>query len=168
MLEAAQKLAESEKKLRKQLEAQQMKRAAAEAGDLLEQAREVKGVRVVAARVEGVSRPAMRQMIDTLRPKYQAALKKATADSTADIKRGVGISLGVYGSGLDGPDTAEVDAELNADGTVSIFTTWHDHGQRGRVRTDRQAQRLHGQRPRDHPTAVWFRLGRRRGIQRRK
>ncbi len=41
----------------------------------------------------------------------------------------MGISLGVYGSGLDGPDSAEVDAELNADGTVSIFTTWHDHGQ---------------------------------------
>jgi len=68
-------------------------------------------------------------LIDTLRPKYEAAMKKAKADSTDDVKRGVGISLGVYGSGLDGPDTAEVDAELNADGTVSIFTTWHDHGQ---------------------------------------
>ncbi len=68
-------------------------------------------------------------LIDTMRPKYEAAVKKAKADSTADVKRGVGISLGVYGSGLDGPDTAEVDAELNADGTVSIYTTWHDHGQ---------------------------------------
>jgi len=74
VLEAAQKLAESEKKLRKQLEAQQMKRAASEATDLLDQVREVKGVRVVAARVDGASRPAMRQMVDTLRPKIQSGV----------------------------------------------------------------------------------------------
>ncbi|WP_028584781.1 molybdopterin-dependent aldehyde oxidoreductase [Desulfogranum mediterraneum] len=69
------------------------------------------------------------ELIDTLRPKYEAAKTRVAADSTAEIKRGVGIALGVYGSGLDGPDSAEVDAELNADGTVSIFTTWHEHGQ---------------------------------------
>jgi len=69
------------------------------------------------------------ELIDTLRPKYTAALEKAKAGSTAEVKRGVGISLGVYGSGLDGPDSAEVDAELNSDGTISIYTTWHDHGQ---------------------------------------
>ena len=69
------------------------------------------------------------ELIDTMRPKYTEALKAAKAASTAEVKRGVGVSVGVYGSGLDGPDTAEVDAELNADGTVSIFTTWHDHGQ---------------------------------------
>src|SRR3989442_823262 len=69
LLQAAQKLAESEKKLRKQLDAQQLKRAAASAGDLLEQAREVKGVRVVSARVEAMDRAAMRQMVDNLRAK---------------------------------------------------------------------------------------------------
>jgi aldehyde oxidoreductase len=68
-------------------------------------------------------------MLDTARPKYKAALEKAAKNSTAEVKRGVGISLGVYGCGLDGPDTAEVDAELHPDGTVSIYTTWHDHGQ---------------------------------------
>jgi aldehyde oxidoreductase len=69
------------------------------------------------------------QLIDTIRPKYKKALEEAQAASTAEIKRGVGISLGVYGSGLDGPDSAEVDVELNSDDTVSVFTTWHDHGQ---------------------------------------
>lgn len=69
------------------------------------------------------------EIIDVLRPKYDAAKAKAKAKSTAEVKRGVGISLGVYGCGLDGPDSAEVDAELNADGTVTIYTTWHDHGQ---------------------------------------
>ena len=69
------------------------------------------------------------EMIDILRPKYEDAKKKAAANSTAEVKRGVGIALGVYGSGLDGPDTAEVDVRLNEDNTVTILTCWHDHGQ---------------------------------------
>lgn len=68
-------------------------------------------------------------ILDAVRPKYEEAKKKAAADSTAEIKRGVGISLGVYGCGLDGPDTAEIDVELNEDGTVTVYATWHDHGQ---------------------------------------
>jgi aldehyde oxidoreductase len=69
------------------------------------------------------------EMIDLLRPKYEAAKAKAKANSTDEVKRGVGISLGVYGSGLDGPDSAEADIELHADNTVTIYCTWHDHGQ---------------------------------------
>jgi len=68
-------------------------------------------------------------MIDILRPKYQAAKDKAKAASTAEVKRGVGIALGVYGAGLDGPDSSQVDMELNPDGTVSVFACWEDHGQ---------------------------------------
>jgi len=74
LVEAIEKLTESEKKLRKELEAQQMKRAASEAGDLVGQAREVKGVRVVAARVEVTDRSAMRQMVDDLRAKLQSGV----------------------------------------------------------------------------------------------
>ncbi len=69
------------------------------------------------------------ELIDQIRPRYKAALDRARAGSTATVKRGVGVSLGVYGSGLDGPDTAEAAAEINADDTVTIFTTWLDHGQ---------------------------------------
>lgn len=68
-------------------------------------------------------------LLDLVRPKYEAAKQKTAADSTPEIKKGVGISIGVYGCGLDGPDTAEVDVELNADNTVTVFATWHDHGQ---------------------------------------
>jgi alanyl-tRNA synthetase len=74
LVEAIEKLTESEKKLRKELEAQQMKRAASAAGDLAQQAREVKGVRVVAARVEVTDRSAMRQMVDDLRVKLQSGV----------------------------------------------------------------------------------------------
>ena len=69
------------------------------------------------------------EMIDKLRPKYEEAKKRAAANSTAEVKRGVGVSIGIYGAGLDGPDTSEADAELNADGTITIFNTWEDHGQ---------------------------------------
>ena len=69
------------------------------------------------------------EMIDKLRPKYEAAKKRAAERSTEAVKRGVGVAVGVYGAGLDGPDTSETDVELNPDGTVTIFNTWEDHGQ---------------------------------------
>jgi alanyl-tRNA synthetase len=74
LIEAIEKLTEGEKKLRKELEAQQMKRAASAAGDLEQQAREIKGVRIIAARVEVTDRAAMRQMIDDLRGKIQSGV----------------------------------------------------------------------------------------------
>jgi alanyl-tRNA synthetase len=74
LLPAVEKLTESEKKLRKELEAQQMKRAASQAGDLAKEAREVKGVRVVSARVEVTDRSAMRQMVDDLRAKLESGV----------------------------------------------------------------------------------------------
>jgi alanyl-tRNA synthetase len=74
LIEAIEKLTESEKKLRKELEAQQMKRAASALGDLVQQAREIKGVLVVAARVEVTDRSAMRQMVDDLRGKLQSGV----------------------------------------------------------------------------------------------
>ena len=69
------------------------------------------------------------EMIDRLRPRYEAAKKRAAERSTDAVKRGVGVAVGVYGAGLDGPDTSETDVELNPDGTVTVFNTWEDHGQ---------------------------------------
>lgn len=69
------------------------------------------------------------EMLEKAKPVYDEAKKRAEANSTDEIKRGVGLSLGVYGSGLDGPDSGEADVELNADGTVTIFNAWEDHGQ---------------------------------------
>jgi alanyl-tRNA synthetase len=74
LLQAAEKLSEAEKKLRKELEAQQMKRAASEAGQLVDQAQDVKGVRVLAARVEVADRAAMRQMVDELRGRVRSGV----------------------------------------------------------------------------------------------
>jgi aldehyde oxidoreductase len=68
------------------------------------------------------------EMIDIMRPLYKESLAKAAAESTLDVKKGVGVSIGIYGSGLDGVDGAEADVELTPDGVV-VYTTWHDHGQ---------------------------------------
>lgn len=69
------------------------------------------------------------ELFDIMRPKYKAAVEKAKATSTAAVKRGVGVALGVYGAGLDGPDTAESWVELNEDGGVTVGACWEDHGQ---------------------------------------
>jgi len=57
------------KALEKQLEAQKRKAAGSQAQGLLDEAREVKGVRVLAAQVSGVGREALRNLSDSLRQK---------------------------------------------------------------------------------------------------
>jgi aldehyde oxidoreductase len=71
-------------------------------------------------------------LIDKARPLYKAARERAGKESTAAKKRGVGISIGIYGCGLDGPDSSEAWAELNPDG-VTIYNCWEDPGQGGDV-----------------------------------
>lgn len=73
---------------------------------------------------------ALPQAIDTIRPLYKEAKAKAEALNAkgGDIKHGVGISLNVYGCGLDGPDSAEMWIELTKDG-VTVGNSWEDHGQ---------------------------------------
>ncbi|MBS3976700.1 MAG: molybdopterin-dependent oxidoreductase [Syntrophomonadaceae bacterium] len=68
------------------------------------------------------------EMFDMLRPKWEEAKKRCQELSTPEKKRGVGLSLGIYGCGLDGVDGSEVWVELSKDG-VTIGTSWEDHGQ---------------------------------------
>ncbi|MDA8441935.1 MAG: molybdopterin-dependent oxidoreductase [Peptococcaceae bacterium] len=67
-------------------------------------------------------------ILDKLRPLYTEAVAKAKRETTDERKRGVGISIGVYGSGLDGPDGSEAWIELTATG-VTVGASWEDHGQ---------------------------------------
>ena len=68
------------------------------------------------------------EMIDKLRPLYKVALERTRKESTPEIKKGVGLSLGIYGCGLDGPDSSEIWVELTPDG-VTLSSAWEDHGQ---------------------------------------
>jgi len=89
------------------------------------------------------------EMLDKLRPLYKAAKEKAKRESTPENKKGVGISIGIYGCGLDGVDGAEVKIELTKDG-VTVAATWQDHGQgaeMGVLGTAHEALRPLGLRP---------------------
>ncbi|MFH2094040.1 MAG: molybdopterin-dependent aldehyde oxidoreductase [Pseudomonadota bacterium] len=68
-------------------------------------------------------------MFEKLRPKYEAAKSNAKKLTTADEKYGVGLSIGVYGCGLDGPDGSAAKIRLNQDNSVTLFNSWEDHGQ---------------------------------------
>jgi aldehyde oxidoreductase len=69
-----------------------------------------------------------KEMIDKMRPLYLKAKEKAKAASGNGIKKGVGVSIGIYGCGLDGPDGSEVAVELTKEG-VTLYSSWEDHGQ---------------------------------------
>ncbi|VVS91558.1 molybdopterin-dependent aldehyde oxidoreductase [Desulfoluna spongiiphila] len=69
------------------------------------------------------------ELIDTMRPEYAEAKKSAATRSTDEVKCGVGLALAVYAAGLDGPDSAESCVELNEDNTVTMFSSWGEHGQ---------------------------------------
>ena len=71
-------------------------------------------------------------LIDMMRPLYKAALAKAGKEATPEKKRGVGISVGVYKSGIERPDTSEAWVELTAEG-VTIYVCWEDPGQGGDI-----------------------------------
>lgn len=68
------------------------------------------------------------EMLEKLRPLYKTAKEKAARESTPENKKGVGVTIGVYGCGLDGVDGADADVELTAEG-ITVYTTWQDHGQ---------------------------------------
>jgi aldehyde oxidoreductase len=70
----------------------------------------------------------LHKLFDMIRPKYLEAKKRCKELSTPEKKRGVGISIGIYGCGLDGPDGSEARVELTPEG-VTVYNSWEDHGQ---------------------------------------
>jgi alanyl-tRNA synthetase len=69
VIAALERKFEETKQLEKQLEASKRKAAGSIATDLVEQAKTVKDVRLIAAKVEGFDRDALRQLVDVLRQK---------------------------------------------------------------------------------------------------
>jgi alanyl-tRNA synthetase len=69
IIAALERQFESTKQLEKQLEALKRKAAGSIASDLVEQARTVKDIRLIAAQINGFDREALRQLVDVLRQK---------------------------------------------------------------------------------------------------
>jgi alanyl-tRNA synthetase len=124
VISALERQLESTKQLEKQLEALKRKAAGSTADSLLEEARTIKDVRVLAAKVSGFDRDALRQMIDTLRQKLGsgvvvlfsvedgkvALITGVTKDLTSRLHAGKivqELAKKVGGSGGGRPDLAE-------------------------------------------------------------
>src|SRR3984957_16797651 len=124
VIAALERQLESTKQLEKQLEPLKRKAAGSTADSLLEEAKTVKDVRVLAAKVSGFDRDALRQMIDTLRQKLGsgvvvlfsvedgkvALITGVTKDLTSRLHAGKivqELAKKVGGSGGGRPDLAE-------------------------------------------------------------
>jgi alanyl-tRNA synthetase len=81
IIPALERQLEQIKALEKQVGAQKRKAAGSQAQDLLDRTREVKGVRVLAAQVDGVDRETLRNLSDSLRQKIgSGVIVLATAE----------------------------------------------------------------------------------------
>jgi alanyl-tRNA synthetase len=112
------------KKLRKELDQVRMKSAASSVSDATEQARDVKGIKVLATRADNLERPQLRTLIDNLRNKLGsgvvvlgsvsdgkvALIVGVTKDLTSRVQAGkiiAEVAKKVGGSGGGRPDMAE-------------------------------------------------------------
>jgi aldehyde oxidoreductase len=68
------------------------------------------------------------EMMDMMRPKYDAAKARAKANTSDAVKHGVGIAWGGYVLG-DPIDNAQVALEILPDGSFVSYSTWQDVGQ---------------------------------------
>ena len=95
----------------------------------------------------------LEEMYKQARPLYEAAKKRVAEKNAASdgrFKYGIGVSSGVYACGLDGVDSSSAYAELNPDGTVTMYSAWEDHGQgadMGVVQSSHEILRQAGIRP---------------------
>jgi len=125
LIDHVEKMIAAERALEKQVEHLKAKLAQAAVGGLEQQAREVKGAKVLAARVDGMDRAQMRGLADSLRNKWKSAaivlaspqgesdiaiVSAVTKDLTAKVQAGKLVGLvaqAVGGKGGGRPDMAE-------------------------------------------------------------
>ena len=75
----------------------------------------------------------MEEMMLKLKPLYEEAVKEAQAESTPEVKRGVGLAWGGYKVSIGFADQCEVYLELREDGKFVKYDTWQDVGQGGDI-----------------------------------
>jgi alanyl-tRNA synthetase len=124
LVEQVEKLIEHRRTLEKRIDELKNKVAQSQSGDLERQAREIKGVRVLAARLDGFDRTQMRALADSLRNKWKSAVivlaaaeesnvaivSAVTKDLTAKVHAGKlagSVAQAVGGKGGGRPDMAE-------------------------------------------------------------
>lgn len=141
--EQVEKLAEEKKALEKRVEQMKDKLAYAQVSGLENEARLLKGVKVLATQVTGMDRQQMRTVIDSLRNKWKsgivvlastedsnvAIVSAVTKDLTAKVHAGKlagAVAQAVGGKGGGRPDMAEgggKDPEALAGALANVYTT---------------------------------------------
>ncbi|HVX67256.1 MAG TPA: DHHA1 domain-containing protein, partial [Bryobacteraceae bacterium] len=124
LIEQAEKLVEQRRGLERQLEQLKTKLAQSQASELERQARDIKGARILAARVDGFDRSQLRALADSLRNKWKTAVivlagvedssvaivSAVTKDITSKVHAGKlagAVAQAVGGKGGGRPDMAE-------------------------------------------------------------
>ena len=74
-------------------------------------------------------------LMNMIKPYYDQFVSEAKEAKAAGRNVGVGISLGGFLNTTGRFDSAEVELELNPDGTVTHYNTWQDVGQGGDIGT---------------------------------
>jgi alanyl-tRNA synthetase len=143
LVEQVEKLLAKEKALEQQLAQMKNKAAQAEAGALESQARDIKGVKVLAAQVDGFERQQLRTLVDSLRNKWKTAVvvlatiedgnvaivSGVTKDITSKVHAGKlagSVAQAVGGKGGGRPDMAEAggkDAAALPAALAQVYTT---------------------------------------------
>jgi alanyl-tRNA synthetase len=138
-----EKLQAREKTLEHELQQLKTKVAQAGAGDLESQARDIKGVKVLSAQVDGFDRAQLRTLVDSLRNKWKTAvivlasvedsnvsiISGVTKDLTAKVHAGKlagAVATAVGGKGGGRPDMAEAggkDPSGLAKALADVYTT---------------------------------------------
>lgn len=142
VLDKAATLVETNRTLNKELEALKVKLASASGGDLLDEAKTIAGVAVLAKKIDGADAKTLRDMLDQLRSRMDKGVILLAAESdgkialsagvtknlTADIKAGAlmqFVAPQVGGKGGGRPDMAQgggTDSEALPAALDSVFT----------------------------------------------
>ncbi|MDR1028655.1 MAG: molybdopterin-dependent oxidoreductase, partial [Clostridiales Family XIII bacterium] len=77
----------------------------------------------------------MVELYEKMRPYYEEAKARVAGKRSDDKYYGVGICSGGFNVTIGAGDKAEIDLELNPDGTVTHYNTWEDQGQGGDIGT---------------------------------
>ncbi len=75
----------------------------------------------------------MEDMMKTLKPHYDKAVKEAKEKDTPEIRRGVGLAWGGFNVTEGATDNATIHLELNSDNTITKYDTWQELGQGGDI-----------------------------------
>jgi alanyl-tRNA synthetase len=143
LVEQVEKLLEQRRALERQLDQLKTKLAQSQTADLESQSREIKGARVLAARLDGFDRAQMRALADSLRNKWKSAvivlagaeesnvaiISAVTKDLTGKVHAGKlagAVAQAVGGKGGGRPDMAEAggkDPSKLADALENVYAS---------------------------------------------